>query len=73
MLNYAIYAALLRFGIPLEKSRKWLVIRVLMAVREGFEPPEALQLQRFSRPPRSATLPSHLFDLICRKLSGSVA
>ncbi len=28
-----------------------------MADREGFEPPEPLRAQRFSRPPQSTTLP----------------
>ncbi len=29
-----------------------------LAEREGFEPPEAVTPQRFSRPPQSTTLPS---------------
>lgn len=31
--------------------------RVLLAEREGFEPPVALVLQRISNPPHSSTLP----------------
>ncbi len=35
---------------------------MLVAEREGFEPPEPLRAQRFSRPPRSTTLPSlHIY------------
>jgi hypothetical protein len=33
---------------------------VLLAEGEGFEPPETLRPQRFSRPPQSSTLPSLL-------------
>ena len=36
------------------------IARSGLAEGEGFEPPEALPPQRFSRPPQSTTLPSLL-------------
>jgi hypothetical protein len=43
-----------------------------MAEEEGFEPPEGVNLQRFSRPPHSTTLPllrspGCLWDATCKR------
>ena len=47
-----------------------------MADGEGFEPPEPLPAQRFSRPPQSTTLPPirvSLFRVECRKVGSCQA
>ncbi len=47
------------FGIIKQKCLNFIEIQAfILAEREGFEPPDRSHGQRFSRPPRSTTLPS---------------
>lgn len=72
-LSYSLKKIALRLGkrkrqesnLPSPNGTDGLAIRCITALprfqnteREGFEPPEPAKVQRFSRPPRSTTLPS---------------